>query len=114
MSILDRIANYKREEVAAARKDCPLNLLIADAKKAPAPRGFRGALQHAKAERRPGLIAEIKKASPSKGVIRHEFSPEILALDYEHAGATCVSVLTDGPSFQGSPRDLVVVRQATA
>jgi len=113
MSILERIASYKREELAAAQKDRPLNLLIADATKAPAPRGFRAALERAKSERRPGLIAEIKQASPSKGVIRRGFAPETLARDYERGGATCLSVLTDGPSFQGAPDDLVAARRAT-
>src|SRR5579864_2277350 len=113
MSILDRIVSYKREEIAAAQKDRPLSFLIADAKKAPTPRGFRAALERAKADRRPGLIAEIKQASPSRGLIRRGFNPEILARDYQRAGAACLSVLTDGPSFRGAPGDLVAARQAT-
>ena len=113
MSVLDRIAAYKREEVAAAKKARPLRLLMEDAKRAPPPRGFLAALEGARASRRPGLIAEIKKASPSKGVIRADFDPEVLARDYERGGATCLSVLTDTPSFQGAADDLMAARRAT-
>jgi indole-3-glycerol phosphate synthase len=110
MSVLDTIATYKRREVAAAKQARPLRSLTLDAQEAPAPRGFRAALE---AARWPGLIAEIKKASPSQGVIREDFDPEVLARGYERGGATCLSVLTDAPSFQGAEDDLMIARQAT-
>ena len=113
MNILERIADYKRQEVAAAKKAKPLRLLMEEARHAHPPRGFRAALEGARASKRPGLVAEIKRASPSAGVIRESFDPESLARDYERGGATCLSVLTDAPSFQGAPEDLVVARQAT-
>jgi indole-3-glycerol phosphate synthase len=113
MSVLERIAAYKREEVEAAKRARPLKLMEVAAEEASPPRGFRAALEAASAAMRPGLIAEIKKASPSKGVIRAHFDPEELARDYEQGGATCLSVLTDTPSFQGAPDDLMVARQAT-
>src|ERR1041385_8084142 len=99
MSVLERIAAYKREEVAASKKLRPLKSREIAAEEASPPRGFRAALEAARIAKRPGLIAEIKKASPSKGVIRAEFDPELLARDYEQGGATCLSVLTDSPSF---------------
>ena len=112
MSILDDIAAYKRAEVAAAKTAQPLPGLMRAAREAPAPRAFRAALQNAISAGRPGLIAEIKKASPSKGLIRARFDPPAAAMDYEASGATCLSVLTDAPSFQGAPEHLIAARAA--
>jgi len=112
--ILSRIAAYKHEEVKTAKAERSLRVQMRRAEDASAPRGFRAALETAKSERRPGLIAEIKKASPSKGVIREDFNPPDLARDYERAGATCLSVLTDQPSFQGAKDDLASARTATS
>jgi len=112
-TILDRIKAYKLQDVAARKAAIPLPDLEARAAAAPAPRGFARALRAAAAHGY-GLIAEIKKASPSKGLIRADFDPPALARAYEAGGANCLSVLTDGPSFQGEDAYLVAAHDATA
>ena len=114
MTILDDIAAYKRAEVAVAKTLLPLAEIEERARRADPPRGFAAALKRARDEKQYGLIAELKKASPSKGLIRPDFDPASLARAYEFGGATCLSVLTDGPSFQGSLDYLEQARSATS
>jgi indole-3-glycerol phosphate synthase len=112
--ILSRIETYKRAEIAAAKRARPAAMVEAAAKAAPPARGFLAAIERRHAAGGFALIAEIKKASPSKGLIRADFDPAALARAYEAGGAACLSVLTDAPSFQGDPAHLVAARGSTA
>jgi indole-3-glycerol phosphate synthase len=111
-NVLQKILATKRDEVAAARAALPVAEIEAMARAAGAPRDFTGALRRKIAAGLPAVIAEVKKASPSKGLLRPDFDPTGIARSYEAGGAACLSVLTDGQYFQGSPDDLRAARAA--
>ncbi len=111
-NILDKIIEYKKHEVIAEKAQIPLSELEQQAKQASPTRGFEKALRQKVAKGEFALIAEVKKASPSKGLIRENFSPSEIAKAYGNGGATCLSVLTDKPSFQGLPEYLITARNA--
>jgi len=113
-SILGKIAAYKREEIKAAKAAMPLAAIEEEARAAGPVRPFAATIASCVEERRHALIAEVKKASPSRGLIRRDFDPASLALAYAAGGAACLSVLTDGPSFQGDPHHLIEAREVCA
>jgi indole-3-glycerol phosphate synthase len=112
--ILDKILARKAEEIAAAKRARPLERLRDEARTAPPPRDFAGALRAKIARGQAAVIAEIKKASPSRGLLRADFDPAAIAASYAAHGAACVSVLTDREFFEGTPQDLAAARNACA
>ena len=113
-SVLDRICADKQAHIARCREKLPLHAVAEKAQAADAPRGFIAALKQTVSDGGYGLIAEIKKASPSKGLIRADFDPPALAQAYAAGGATCLSCLTDRPYFQGDDRYLIAARAAVS
>lgn len=111
--ILESILARKRDEVATLRREHSVQSLRERAAKQSAPRGFAQALRTLADQRRPAVIAEIKRASPSKGLIRADFDPAWIAGEYEAGGAACLSILTDEDYFQGSAEDYIAARNAT-
>ncbi len=111
--ILTTIETYKRDEIAVAKRDRPLPALRRDAEAASPPRGFLASIQRRLGQNEVALIAEIKRQSPSRGLIRADFNPAAHAAAYAQGGAACLSVLTDAPSFGGALADLVGARAAT-
>ncbi len=114
MTILDRIIAHKHEEVAERRRQRGVAALEGEIERQSPPRGFADALDRKIAQGQPAVIAELKKASPSKGLIRASYDPAAIAPQYEAAGAACLSVLTDEAFFQGADQHLQTARQATA
>jgi indole-3-glycerol phosphate synthase len=110
LNILERIMAAKRDEVAAARKRMPESEMLARARSGPPLRDFVRSLQEKIASAQAAVIAEIKRASPSKGLLREHFAPAEIAKSYEAGGAACLSVLTDRPFFQGAPEHLAAAR----
>jgi indole-3-glycerol phosphate synthase len=111
--VLSKIEAYKRQEIVVAKATVSPSEMERRARAAAPPQGFARAIERHLSDGRPALIAEVKKASPSKGLIRADFDPPSLARAYAEGGATCLSVLTDEPSFQGKPEYLMQAREAS-
>ena len=109
--ILTKIIEHKKKELIERKLRVPLEKMQEWASEAPSPRGFENALRSAQLAKRPGVIAEIKRASPSKGILRENFNPMEISMSYQMNGATCVSILTDSEFFKGSCAILELVRK---